>query len=136
MVGDAIRSLGNEFGATTGRPRRVGWLDLVALRYAIGLNGVKNVALSKVDVLSQVRDFKVCVAYNLSGSETRDFHKALGHLGEVEPVYERPFSLHGADFTKGLPPEGKKLVEYLEGSLDVNVSLLSHGEERSRTIEL
>lgn len=134
--GETIRSLGNEFGATTGRPRRVGWLDLVALRYAIMVNGVKSVAISKVDVLSKIKDFKVCVAYKLSGSEVNDFHGALGRLSEVEPVYETPFSLSGADFDAGLPPQGKKLVDYIEKALGVDVSLISHGEERSRTIEL
>lgn len=135
-IGENIRSIGNEFGATTGRPRRVGWLDLVALRYAIRLNGVKNVAISKVDVLSKVKDFKACVAYRRSGSETQDFYGSLGRLGEVEPVYETPFSLEGSDFTGGVPPEGKRLVEYIEDSLGVNVSLISYGEDRSRTIEL
>jgi adenylosuccinate synthase len=135
QIGDAIRSLGNEYGATTGRPRRVGWLDLVALRYAVNLNGVKNVALSKVDVLSRVKDFKVCVAYRMLGSETRDFHRSLGHLGEVEPVFDGPFTLRGAQFSSGLPPEGKKFVDYLEESLNVKVSLVSYGDDRSKTIE-
>lgn len=135
-VGENIRSLGNEYGATTGRPRRVGWLDLVALRYAIRINGVKNVAISKVDVLSKVKEFKVCIAYRYAGTETRDFQGSLGHLGEIEPVYESPFSLNGAEFAQGLPAEGKKLVKYIEDSLGVSVSLVSHGEERSRTIEL
>lgn len=135
-VGESIRSLGNEFGATTGRPRRVGWLDLVALRYAVELNGVKSVAVSKVDVLSQVKEFKACVAYRVSGSETQSFQRSLPHLGEVEPVYESPFTLRGADYAAGLPAEGKRLVEYIEEALDVTVSLVSHGEERSKTIEL
>jgi len=133
--GDAIRSLGNEYGATTGRPRRVGWLDLVALRYAIRLNGVKNVALSKVDVLSRVKEFKVCVAYRILGSETTDFHRSLGHLSEVEPVYGSPLTLQGAQFNSGLPPEGKKFVDYLEDSLGVKVSLVSYGDDRSKTFE-
>jgi adenylosuccinate synthase len=135
-IGETIRSLGNEYGATTGRPRRVGWLDLVALRYAIRINGVKTLAVSKVDVLSKVKDFKVCVAYREGGTETTDFQASLGRLGDLDPVYESPFSLNGADFARGLPSEGKKLVKYIEDSLGVNVSLLSHGEERSRTIEL
>lgn len=131
-----LRALGNEFGATTGRPRRVGWLDLVALKYAIMLNGAREVAVSKLDVLSQVRDLKVCVAYRYDGSETTDFMSSLSHLGEVEPVYESPLRIQGARFDSGLPTEAKKFVEYLERELAVKVSLVSHGEERSQTIEL
>ncbi|MDA4125204.1 MAG: adenylosuccinate synthetase [Thaumarchaeota archaeon] len=133
---ELIRSAGNEYGATTGRPRRVGWIDLVALRYAIRLNGVKNVAISKLDVLSQVKDFKVCVAYKDQGSETTDFQRSLSHLESVEPVLESPLSLYGAKYDQGLPVEGKKFVDYLERELAVTVTLVSHGEERSRTIEL
>ncbi|MDA4126089.1 MAG: adenylosuccinate synthetase [Thaumarchaeota archaeon] len=135
-VADNIRSIGNEYGATTGRPRRIGWLDLVALRYSIALNGVKKVAVSKLDVLSQVKEFKACVAYKYQGSESADFQGSLAHLEEVEPVYESPLSLHGSRYDNGLPEEGKKLVGYLEEELRVNVSLVSHGEERSKTIEL
>ncbi len=135
-TGEKIRSVGNEFGATTGRPRRVGWLDLVALKYAIGLNGAKEIAISKLDVLSQVKEFKVCVAYRHLGSESPDFPASLGRLGEVEPVYESPFSLYGAKFDSGLPAEGRRFVEYVESELKVRVTLLSHGEERSRTLEL
>lgn len=133
---DDIRSIGNEYGATTGRPRRVGWLDLVALRYSIALNGSERIVVSKLDVLSQIREFKVCVAYNHQGSETTDFQRSLSHLGDVEPVYESPFTLHGGRYDAGLPEEGKKLVDYLEKELRVSVSMVSHGEERSKTIEL
>jgi adenylosuccinate synthase len=133
---DQIRSVGREYGATTGRPRRVGWLDLVALRYAIMLNGVKTIAISKLDVLSEVKEFRACTAYRHLGSETGDFQRSLGHLNEVEPVYESPFSMHGAKYDKELPAQAKKLVDYLEAALRVRVSLVSHGEERSRTIEL
>ncbi|HEY6283401.1 MAG TPA: adenylosuccinate synthetase [Nitrososphaerales archaeon] len=136
LVADNIRSIGNEYGATTGRPRRVGWLDLVALRYSIALNGSEKIVVSKVDVLSQVRDFKVCVAYKHQGSESGDFQSSLAHLDEVEPVYESPFSLHGASYDSGLPAEGKVLVAYLEKEHGVSVSMVSHGEERSKTIEL
>jgi len=135
-VADNIRSIGNEYGATTGRPRRVGWLDLVALRYSLALNGSEKIVVSKLDVLSQIRDFKVCVAYNHQGSETTDFQGSLAHLDDVEPVYVSPFSLHGARYDSGLPGEGKKLVDYLEKELRVGVTMVSHGEERSKTIEL
>ena len=135
-LAEDLRGLGSEYGATTGRPRRVGWLDLVALKYAIRLNGSKAIAVSKLDVLSQVRELKVCVAYRHGGSETTDFQSSLNRLGEVEPVYETPFLIHGAKFDAGLPPEGRRFVDYLERELGVKVTLVSHGEERSKTIEL
>ncbi len=133
---DSIRAVGNEYGATTGRPRRVGWLDLVALKYAVKLNGASQLAVSKVDVLSKIREFKACVAYKFDGSEETDFVELLGHLSEAEPVYESPFSLQGASYEHGLPSEGRKLVEYLEDRLGVPVRIVSHGEERSETLEL
>jgi len=131
-----VRSVGQEYGATTGRPRRVGWLDLVALRYAVRLNGAKNVAVSKLDVLSAIKEFKACVAYRHLGSETGDFLRSLGHLHEVQPVYDSPFTMHSADYQSGLPSQAKRFIGYLEDALNVHVSLISHGEERSRTIEL
>jgi len=135
-LADSIRSVGNEYGATTGRPRRVGWIDLVALKYTVKLNGASELAVSKVDVLSQINEFKVCVAYRRDGSETSDFQASLARLSEVEPVYESPFLLRGADYDHGLPAKGRKLVDYLENELGVRVKLVSHGEERSKTIEL
>ena len=135
-LAESLRGLGNEYGATTGRPRRVGWLDLVALRYTIGLNGAKEIALSKLDVLAKLNDLKVCVAYRLDGAELTDFQSSLGHLAEVEPVYETPLQIHGAEFDAGLPAAGRKFVQYLEKELGVKVSLVSHGEERSMTFEL
>lgn len=135
-LAEDIRSLGNEYGATTGRPRRVGWLDLVALKYAVKLNGTQDIVVSKLDVLSQVKEFKVCVAYRYQGSETTDFQASLGDLASVEPVLETPLSLQGAKFDGGLPKEGKKFVDYLESRLGIRVSLVSYGEERSKTLEL
>jgi len=135
-LADRLRSLGSEYGATTGRPRRVGWLDLVALKYAIWINGVSELAISKIDVLSQAKEFKACVAYKQDGSEVSDLQSALGNLGQVEPVYDAPFSLDGASYSHGLPPPGRRLVDYLEDQLKTHVKLVSYGEERSMTIEL
>jgi adenylosuccinate synthase len=135
-LAEKLRSVGKEYGATTGRPRRVGWLDLVALKYAVRINGVSELAVSKVDVLSDAGEFRACVAYRHEGSESSNFQRALGHLSEVEPVYESPFTLQGAKFGGGLPSEGRKLVEYLEEELKIQVKLVSYGEERSMTIEL
>ena len=135
-VGDSIRRLGIEYGSTTGRPRRIGWLDLVSLKYAVRLNGVKKIALTKLDVLAGIREFKICTAYSDNGTETVDFQKSLGRLDRVKPVYESPLSMFGASFETGLPRQAKKFVDYLERELGVKVILLSHGDERSKTIVL
>jgi adenylosuccinate synthase len=134
--GEELRSLGGEYGATTGRPRRVGWLDLVSLKYAIGINGVKEVAISKLDVLSRFKELKVCSAYKIAGNMITDFQQAAGRLDKVEPVLDTPDPLYGADFGGGMPLQARKFVSYVEEALDVTVRLISYGEERSRTIEL
>jgi adenylosuccinate synthase len=135
-LGDSIRRLGNEYGSTTGRPRRVGWLDLVSLKYSVRLNGVKKIAITKLDVLAGIKEFKICTAYSDNGTETVDFQKALSLLDTVKPVYESPLSMFRVSFDTGLPRQAKKFVDYLEHELGVKVILLSHGNERSKTIEL
>lgn len=134
-TGEKIRQEGKEYGATTGRPRRVGWLDLVALKYAVRLNGVSELALTKLDILTKVRDMKVCVAYSVDGAETEDFSRALPQLGTVRPVYMDMPSFYGTRLSEGpLPRIAEDLVGYLEGELRVKVTLVSTGEERSATI--
>jgi adenylosuccinate synthase len=135
-VGDLIRKVGNEFGSTTGRPRRVGWLDLVALRYAVKLNGVKKVAVTKLDVLSKAKELRVCTAYVDNGTETPSFQKSLPHLGDVTPVYESLGPLYGAGFAGPLPRKAKDFIHFLERELGVQVVLASYGDERSSTTKL
>ena len=135
-LGETIRALGNEYGATTGRPRRVGWLDLVALKYTLRLNGSREVAVTKLDVLSRVKEFKVCVAYRGRGGETDDYQSVLKRPEEFEPVFDSPPSLHGASFAGGLDGAGRSFVDYLEGRLNARVAIVSHGDERSKTIAL
>lgn len=135
-LGERLREAGNEYGATTGRPRRVGWLDFVALKYSIGLNDAHEIAVTKVDVLSKFKEFKVCVAYSIDGSETTNFQQSLAHLGRAEPIYETPFSLYDTGFGSRSSPKLRELIDFLEESLRVRVRLVSYGEERSKTIEL
>jgi adenylosuccinate synthase len=136
-LGESIREAGGEYGATTGRPRRVGWLDLVALSYSIRLNGVDEIALSKVDILSKFKEFKVCVAYNIDGSETDDFQRSLASMENAKPIYESPANLFGSEVGGGgLSPQLENLVDYLETRLRVEVRLVSYGEDRSKTLEL
>jgi adenylosuccinate synthase len=135
-LAELIRNYGGEFGVTTGRPRRIGWLDLVALKYAVRLNGAKELALSKVDVLSKVRNPRVCVAYSRGGSESDDFYRFMGNLDAARPVYQSLPSLYGAEFRDGIPGAARKLIEIIERETGATVKLLSYGEERRRTVEL
>ncbi|MDG6940008.1 MAG: adenylosuccinate synthetase [Nitrososphaerota archaeon] len=134
-VAERLRLVGREYGATTGRPRRIGWLDLVALKYAVRVNGAREIVLSKLDVLSELREFSVCVGYRLDGSEVKDFYRALGDMGRVEPVLEGGWGIHGADFRAGVTGGLRRFVEFVEEELGVRVRMLSYGEERSRTVE-
>ncbi len=134
-TGAKIRAEGKEYGATTGRPRRIGWLDLVALKYAVRLNGVSELALTKLDILTKVREMKVCTRYSIDGDETSDFSKALPRLSSAEPVYEERPSFLDARLGEGpLPRVAEDFVGYLEDELKVKVTLVSTGEDRSATI--
>ncbi|MDA4117541.1 MAG: adenylosuccinate synthase [Thaumarchaeota archaeon] len=129
-----IRETGKEYGATTGRPRRVGWLDLVALKYAVRMNGVTTLALTKLDILTKLREFKVCTHYNIDGKETDQFSRALPDLGSVKPVYLDLPPLYGAQLTTSrLHRPMEKFVEFLEDQTKVGISIVSMGEERTAT---
>lgn len=134
-VGSKIRAEGKEYGATTGRPRRIGWLDLVALKYAVRLNGVSELALTKLDILTKVKEMKVCTSYSIEGQETSDFSKALPRLASAKPLYLDMPSFLGVELrVDTLPRIAEDFVGYLEEELKVKVTLVSTGEERSATI--
>lgn len=135
-TGKKIRDLGHEYGAVTGRERRCGWVDLVALRYAIMLNGVTQLIMMKSDVLDTFATIKACVAYKVDGELTRDFPYSIDE--GVEPVYEE---LPGwnTDMTKfksedEFPAEFKAYVAFLEKELNVPITILSVGPDREQTI--
>jgi len=124
-----VRDLGGEFGTVTGRERRCGWLDLVALRYAVRLNGITSLALTKLDVLSTFAELPVCVRYILpDGSETADFPAHQSDFHHCRPVYETLAGweepLDTCDSLESLPAAARRYVEFVEESLDVEVSLI------------
>jgi adenylosuccinate synthase len=134
-----MRELGGEYGTVTGRERRCGWLDLVALRYAVRLNGFTSLALTKLDVLSAFRELPVCVRYRLrDGSETDEFpaHQSDFHhcrpVYEVLPGWEEP--LDGADTLAALPEAASRYVEFVERELGVPVTLVGTGQDRGRVL--
>jgi adenylosuccinate synthase len=133
---ERMRELGGEFGTVTGRDRRCGWLDLVALRYAVRLNGITSLALTKLDVLSAFAEIPVCVRYLLpDGSETEEFPAHQSDFHHCRPVYE---ALPGWEepLDDRLPPAARAYVERVERELDVMVSLVGTGAERERVVAL
>jgi adenylosuccinate synthase len=136
--GEALRSLGAEFGATTGRPRRCGWLDLVALKYAIRINGISNLALMKLDVLSGMDEVGVCTAYRLNDEIIAEMPTSSEDLAKVEPVIE---FLPGwkEDLTeittiKDLPRNAREYINYIGNELGTPVDVVSVGPGRSQTL--
>jgi adenylosuccinate synthase len=128
--------LGGEFGTVTGRQRRCGWLDLVALRYAVRLNGITSLALTKLDVLSDFAEIPICVAYELrDGTVTEDFPAHQSDFHHCRPVYEQ---LPGWEtpLTDGLPDAARAYVEFIERSLDVEIAMVGTGAERERVVAL
>lgn len=137
-TGERIRERGREYGTTTGRPRRVGWLDLVALRYACMINGVTEVAVMLLDVLSGFDELRVCTAYRVGGVETDRFMPDADDLGRAEPVY---LSLPGFSEEIGgvrargeLPAGARAYIELIERGLGVPVRVISVGPDREQTI--
>jgi adenylosuccinate synthase len=134
-----VRELGGEYGTTTGRERRCGWLDLVALRFAVRVNGLTSVAMTKLDVLSTFDELPVCVRYRLrDGSETEDFPAHQSDFHHAEPVYEslpgwsEPLDRIASDAE--LPAAARRYVEFVEQRLGLDVSLVGTGAERERVL--
>jgi adenylosuccinate synthase len=133
---ERVRELGGEFGTVTGRERRCGWLDLVALRYAVRLNGITSLALTKLDVLSHFAELPVCVAYRLrDGSETYEFPAHQSDFHHCRPVYE---TLPGwqEPLTDELPQSARGYVAFVEQALGVEISLVGTGAERESVVAL
>jgi adenylosuccinate synthase len=135
-VGDAMRKAGNEFGSTTGRPRRCGWLDLVALRYAIMLNGVTGLIMMKIDVLDQFEMLKVCVGYEINGEVVETFPFEIDD--RVKPIYvELPgwkTDLTGIKNQEEFPDALRNYIRFIEEETGIPVTIASVGPNREQTI--
>jgi adenylosuccinate synthase len=136
---ERLRELGGEYGTVTGRERRCGWLDLVALRYAVRINGMTSLALTKLDVLSVFSELPVCVRYRLrDGHETAEFPAHQSDFHHARPVWEvldgweEP--LDDATTREDLPPAARRYVEFVERELDVPVELVGVGAARERVL--
>ncbi|MGB5810034.1 MAG: adenylosuccinate synthase [Polyangiales bacterium] len=137
-TGQRLRDAGAEYGSTTGRPRRCGWLDLVALRHAVAVNGLNEIAITKLDVLSALSELQVCVAYELEGQ--RLSHPPYERLDAVTPIYE---TLEGWDeelvtarSRSELPKAAQRYIERIEQEIGCKIGLVSVGPDREDTADL
>ncbi|HTL71384.1 MAG TPA: adenylosuccinate synthase [Candidatus Eisenbacteria bacterium] len=137
---EAIRKKGMEFGATTGRPRRCGWFDAVLVRYSCMVNGIDEIAVTKLDVLDDLSEIKICVGYRHRGKLLRDFPASLRAQTEGKPVYETHAGwkrdTSGAKKFSDLPVNAKKYLKRLSSLLDVPITILSIGSHEKQTIFL
>jgi adenylosuccinate synthase len=137
-MGQLIRERGREYGASTGRPRRCGWFDAFATRYAAEINGFTSVALTKLDVLDTLDEIKVCVAYELDGRRCDSLPSVSQDLRRVVPVFEKlpgwKSSTLGMTELNALPPNARDYVDFLSEKIGVEIGLVSTGPERSQTI--
>jgi len=137
-VGELLRAEGNEFGATTGRPRRCGWLDTVALRYTARLNGFTDLAVTKLDVLAGMDELKVCTAYGIGDKTTERFPNDIATLERVEPIYETlpgfDGDLSGMEAVEDLPTNARDYLNVVSDIIGVPVSMISTGPRREETL--
>lgn len=138
-TGETIRKVGHEFGATTGRPRRCGWLDLPALQYSCMVNGINQLVITKLDVLSGLSEIKVCVGYkNAQGEVITTFPDCAEYYKELQPVYE-VFPGWTEDITAvrdfaDLPENAQKYLQFIEQKLDLTIAIISVGPDREQNI--
>ncbi len=138
-TGEELRKVGNEFGATTGRPRRCGWIDLVALNFACMINGVTKIVMTKADVLDAFKELDVCTAYKLNGKETREIPFQMDRQ-KPEPVYKR-FTGWNMDSStvkiyNELPGTMKSYVNFINEYLGVDIHFISNGPGREQIIRV
>jgi adenylosuccinate synthase len=134
-VGDKLRELGNEYGATTGRPRRCGWLDLPSLRYSLQVGGVNSIALTKIDVLDGMDEIKICTHYEHNGKKYDTLPTADAvFMAEAKAIYKTMPKWDGATFGvkdfSDFPQEAQDYVQYIEDAVGVSVEIISNGPAR------
>ncbi len=139
-TGEFLRDKGREYGATTGRPRRCGWFDAVATRYAADVNGFTGMVLTKMDVLDELAEIKICTGYRYQGKQYTDMPSQLNVLEACEPVYETmqgwKASTAGLSDYGALPLNAKKYIERIKELIGVDIDIISTGFRRDETIIL
>ena len=137
-LGDTVREIGKEYGVTTGRPRRCGYLDLVALNYACRSNSIDSLCLTKLDVYDSMEEIKVCTAYRIDGKETRDFPGTIDSLNKAELVVKSfcgwKESVTDYRSYEDLPVESREYIEFIEEYVQTPVEIVSVGPKRRETV--
>ncbi len=138
--GEKLRTIGSEYGATTGRPRRCGWYDAALVKYSRMINGMERVAITKLDVLSSFDEIKVCVGYELNGKSISNFPTDVNKLTRVIPIYESlpgwKKSLSEISNYNNLPAEAKDYLQFIAHQSRFEISMIGVGPKRNQTIEL
>lgn len=136
-TGEFIRKAGNEFGSTTGRPRRCGWIDLVALQYACMLNGITKLVMTKADVLDEMKELKVCNAYVIDGKETLQIPFQMNGMN-IEPKYKNfdgwNCNISNVEIYENMPEKMKIYIGYLKEFLGINIDYISNGPGRNQIV--
>ena len=139
-IGEELRTLGHEFGTVTGRPRRCGWLDLMVVKYAAGLNSLDYLAITRLDILDSFKELKICVGYKLNGKDVEGFPANLKDLEACEAVYETlpgwETDISGIRKYEDLPENARKYVERIAEVTGVPLGIVSVGPNRNQTIDL
>ena len=138
-IGEKLRKLGSEFGATTGRPRRCGWIDLVALKFACMINGVTKIVMTKADVLDTFEELKICTSYKLNGKESKEIPFQMERQ-DIEPFYKIfngwNTNISAAKSYDKLPEAMKAYVDFIGQYLDVKIQYISNGPGREQLINV
>ena len=137
-VGDQIRKIADEFGGTTGRPRRVGWLDVPVARFSVRVNGYTSLALTRLDILDHLSTIQICTAYMLDGESITQLPSDATQLDRCQPVYEEMLGWQnpsaGATCLEDLPQGARAYIKRVEELLNLPVSIVSTGPKRHETI--
>ncbi|MFL5811928.1 MAG: adenylosuccinate synthase [Flavisolibacter sp.] len=138
-TGEQLRKLGSEFGATTGRPRRCGWMDLVALQYACMLNGVTQLVMTKADVLDTFDELNICTDYNINGKKTNEIPFQMTHV-KIDPIYQQLPGWKTESSTikdaQGLPSQMQSYIKFINDHLSAKVHYISNGPGRDQIVKL
>ena len=139
-MGDELRKIGSEFGATTGRPRRCGWMDLVALKFSCMINGVTQIVMTKADVLDSFKELKVCTSYSINGEQTKEIPFQLAKV-KVDPVYDNFKGWNETPSIKMsngevLPTNMQAYINYINSYTGTQIKYISNGPEREQIIVL
>ena len=136
--GEKLQKVGSEFGATTGRPRRCGWFDAIAAKYSCMINGLTDIAFTKLDILDSFENIQVCIGYNHNGEKINNYSEMV-NLDNVEPIYKKfkgwNSNLNGIKDYNMLPFECKEYIEFIENFVETKISIISIGPGRNDIIQ-